>query len=226
MNNPCHQPDFKALNLPTEIISLFNMFPFGMRDRTYGISVFLPFLPSRSKAMEIAEVFYDRYGCVYVRPAHFIRPNLFRCGCSYKPVAYEDFMEELIDKIYGPAHMPTLSNIHPHRLALFFGIMAIGHQRSVDFATAGGLNLNAERHYVLACAALSLAPIIAEAMCATVQALFLILCYLGCGSRRGCEESWLLIGIVARVGFRVCCCQSLAFTEPFTKRCSVTGRSP
>ena len=122
---------------------------------------------------------------------------------SYNPVPYEDFMDELIDKIYGPTNMPSLGNIHPHRLALFFGIMAIGHQRSVEFATAGGLNLNAERYYVLACAALSLAPIIAEAMCATVQALFLVLCYLGCGTRRACEESWLLIGVMARVGFRV-----------------------
>ena len=97
----------------------------------------------------------------------------------------------------------SVGSIHPHRLALFFGIMAIGHQRSIDFATANGVNLNAERYYVVTCAALSLAPMIAEAMCATVQALFLVMSYLGCGTRRGCEESWLLIGMMARVAFRV-----------------------
>ncbi|KIP10047.1 hypothetical protein PHLGIDRAFT_125875, partial [Phlebiopsis gigantea 11061_1 CR5-6] len=186
VNNMCHLPDFQALNLPDEIVTLFNAFPLGLRNRPFSITVFSSFLPPRNKATEIAEIFYDRYGCIY------------------GPVPREDFTG-LIDEIYGTSGEPNAGGVHAHRLALFFAILAIGHQRSVDFTTSagGGLNRSAERYYVLACAALSLAPLIAEAMAASVQTLFLVLCYLGCGTRRGCEESWLLIGVMARVGFRI-----------------------
>lgn len=118
-------------------------------------------------------------------------------------MAYDDFMEEVMDKIYGQSNMPSVERVHPHRLALFLAVLAIGHQRSVSFNAGGGINLNAERYHVLACAALSLAPVIAEAMCATIQALYCINCFLGCGARRTCEESWLLIGLMARIAFRV-----------------------
>ena len=205
MHNVCHLPDFQALNLPDEIVALYNAFPFGLRDRPFSITIFSPILPPRNKATGIAEIFYDRYGCMCV-PAAYIRSHigLTVSPLSYGPVPREDFTE-LIDKIYDTSSEPNAGGVHPHRLALFFAILAIGHQRSADFATSagGGLNLSAERYYVLACAALSLAPLAAEAMTASVQALFLILCYLGCGTRRGCEESWLLIGIMARVGLRV-----------------------
>lgn len=108
-----------------------------------------------------------------------------------------------MESIYGPSNVPSVEHIHPHKLAVFLGILAIGHQRSVDFETPQGLNLNAERYYVLSCAALSLAPIMAEAMCATVQALFLIDRYVWSSTRRACEELWLLIGVMARVALRV-----------------------
>jgi hypothetical protein len=131
-------------------------------------------------------------------------------------VSYEDFTEEIIDKIYKQSNMPNIELIHPHKLALFLAVMMIGTQHSVEFATLGGLNLNAERYYVLTCAALSLAPIIAEGMCATVQALFLVNCHLYSNSREGNEESWLIIGIMARIALKVCrlfrfsdCCPSL-----------------
>ena len=112
-------------------------------------------------------------------------------------------MHELVDAIYGQGNTTSVERIHPHRLAAFLAVLAIGTQRSVEFSTPAGLNLNAERYYVLTCAALSLAPIITEAMCATVQAMFLINCYLVSNTRKACEESWLTIGLMARLAVRV-----------------------
>ena len=57
--------------------------------------------------------------------------------------------------------------------------------------------------YILACSALSLTPIIAEAMVPTIQAIFLIKAFLHNSNRVSAEESWLLTGLIGRLVFRV-----------------------
>lgn len=54
-----HLPDLRQLNVPTEIIELFNAFPFGMRDRPHNKSYFLPFVPTRDRALQLAEHYYQ-----------------------------------------------------------------------------------------------------------------------------------------------------------------------
>ena len=120
----------------------------------------------------------------------------------YNPITFEDFNESLIRPIYGQSNMPRIDAIHPHRLSLFLGMMAIGTAHSGNVAAV--MNPAAERFLILACAALSLSPILAEAMTATVQALYMINGYLFTSTRVGCEEGWILIGIMARIGDRVC----------------------
>ncbi|EKM49978.1 uncharacterized protein PHACADRAFT_213749 [Phanerochaete carnosa HHB-10118-sp] len=180
-----YEPDLQELNLSPEIILLYNAYPFGLRSRLYTKNIFISYLPRREEAMQTIEIFYDRFGFLH------------------NPVSYEDCMEDLIGSIYGSSNVPSVEHVHPHKLAVFLGILAIGHQRSVDFETSQGLNLNAERYYVLSCAALCLTPIMAEAMCATVQALFLVDRYVWSSTRRACEELWLLIGVMARVALRI-----------------------
>ncbi len=108
-------------------------------------------------------------------------------------------MKEVLDRMYDFGEIPNLDRLHPHRLAIFFGVMAIGASRSFEIAAAA----QAERYYVLACATLSLAPIIAEAMCATIQALYVINSFLFIMARSSSEESWLIVGLCGRLAYRV-----------------------
>lgn len=114
-------------------------------------------------------------------------------------ITREDFTHEVLQRIYGPPGAPSVGQVHPHRLAVFFGVMAIG--TALDFEPnacdqAGGF-------YILACSALSLAPMIAEAMVPTIQAVFLIKAFLHNSNRVSAEESWLLTGLIGRLVFRV-----------------------
>lgn len=117
----------------------------------------------------------------------------------FNPITRHDFMKEVLDRMYDFGEIPNLDRLHPHRLAIFFGVMAIGASRSFEIAAAA----QAERYYVLACATLSLAPIIAEAMCATIQALYVINSFLFIMARASSEESWLIVGLCGRLAYRV-----------------------
>ena len=114
-------------------------------------------------------------------------------------ITRQDFSNDILDSIYGPSDYRTVDHIHPHRLAVFFGLMATGVSRSFE----PDAMQQAERYHVLACAALSLTPLIAEAMTATIQAVFLINAFLCTTILVSVEESWLLIGLCARLAYRV-----------------------
>ncbi len=114
-------------------------------------------------------------------------------------ITREDFSQEILQRIYGFPRVPSVGQVHPHRLAVFFGVMAIGASLSFEpnASDQGG------SFYVLACSALSLVPMIAEAMVPTIQAIFLIKAYLHNSNRVSAEESWLLTGLIGRLVFRV-----------------------
>lgn len=61
----------------------------------------------------------------------------------------------------------------------------------------------AERYHALSCAALSLAPILSEAMCATIQALFLCNAFLDTNARVASEECWIMVGLCGRLAYAV-----------------------
>jgi hypothetical protein len=48
----------KQLGLPFEIIELMNAFPFGLKDCRYTKLVFVSFLPSRERAVDLADLYY------------------------------------------------------------------------------------------------------------------------------------------------------------------------
>ena len=66
LNHCCYDPDFQSLDLPPEIVTLFNAFPFGLRNRSYTKSLLLPYLPPRAKAIELADVFFERFATLCV----------------------------------------------------------------------------------------------------------------------------------------------------------------
>ena len=133
--------------------------------------------------------------------AYFSSTSLANVKISRSSViTRKDFTEQILHRIYASSETPTIDQIHPHRLAVFFAVVAIGASLNPEPSAdqQGG------KYYVLACAALSLVPIIAEAMVPTIQAIFMINSFLHNNNRVSAEESWLLTGLVGRLAFRVC----------------------
>ena len=57
-----------SLGLPAEIIDLVNTFPFGQKTPSCTKDVFLPWLPPRERAVQMAQLFYQREAWMYVLP--------------------------------------------------------------------------------------------------------------------------------------------------------------
>lgn len=112
----------------------------------------------------------------------------------------DDITLSVINPVYGYSQIPTVESIHPHRLALLFGILSLASLQKVG---CGLRDLSAKRYYILACSAISLAPIISEASCATIQAIFTCHTFLHSSDRGASEENWLLSGIMSRLAYRV-----------------------
>ncbi|TFK32802.1 fungal-specific transcription factor domain-containing protein [Crucibulum laeve] len=167
----------KHLDLPQEIINLLNAFPFGLKDNPYSRFLFIPYLPTRERAMELTELYY------------------INVAWMYDPIIHQDFVNTILDPIYGTTGYANLNTLHSHRLALFFILLANG----VLYDTHPSAVPMAKQFHALARAALSLDSILVEATCATVQALFLMFRFIYNSDRSSNEERWLLTGLCARL---------------------------
>lgn len=137
------------------------------------------------------------HGCELI-DAHLRSLKTESSSTRMNPITRHDFQMDICDRMYGCNEIPTLDYIHPHKLAVFFGIMSLGVMR-IDAADT----IQSKRYHTLSCAALSLAPIISEAMCATIQALYLANAFLFTTVHVASEECWLLVGLCGRLGYRV-----------------------
>ncbi|KAF8892108.1 hypothetical protein BD779DRAFT_1437104 [Infundibulicybe gibba] len=166
----------KHLDLPSEIIDLMNAFPFGLKDCPYSKMLFVPYLPHRDRAMELADLYYTT------------------AAWMYDPIVREDFVS-ILDTIYGNSGYANLDNIHGHRLSAFFIVLANG----ILYDTHPSSPTISEQYHALARAAMSLDSMLNEATCATVQALFMMFRFIYNSDRSSNEERWLLTGMCARV---------------------------
>ncbi|KAF5383832.1 hypothetical protein D9615_003679 [Tricholomella constricta] len=172
------QPSRRApIDLPDEILTLMHAFPFGFKDCPYNKSIFIRYLPSKQRAVELACIYYDSVAWMY------------------DPISSEDFSASILAPIYGSDGYPSTDALHSHRLAVFFMILANGnlydsHPSAVAVA---------EQYHALARAALSLDSVLVEVTCATVQALFLVFRFSYNASKAEKEERWLLTGLATRV---------------------------
>ncbi|KAG6889960.1 hypothetical protein C0992_003440 [Termitomyces sp. T32_za158] len=173
-----HTPPRYHLNLPDEILSLMNAFPFGFKESPYNNSIFIRYLPHKERAMELTSVYYSS------------------AAWMYEPIAYNDFKDSILDPIYGSEGYPSTEGLHSHRLAVFFMILANGNLYDESQPDAAAV---AEQYYALARAAFSLDSILLEVTCATVQALFLVFCFVYNSSQSDKEERWLLTGLTTRI---------------------------
>lgn len=91
--------------------------------------------------------------------------------------------------------LPSLDFIHPHRLAIFFAILAHG----VSHTQESSASLVQEQYLALAEAALSIEPIIRGVTCSTIQAFYCIVRFLNSTVRGAADECWLLFGMCVRI---------------------------
>ncbi|KAG1876498.1 hypothetical protein DFJ58DRAFT_178328 [Suillus subalutaceus] len=169
--------DPKYLGLPFEIIDLCNAYPFGLRDSQYTKFLFLPFLPSRERALQLMELYYRNVAWMF------------------DAIVRDDFMTNILTPLYGHTGSPNVNNIHSHRLSVFFIVLASG----VLYEQSLSSGVLAEQYHALSRAALSIDPIYQDATCATVQALFMTFGHIYQSDRTNNEGRWLLMGVVARV---------------------------
>ncbi|KAG5637746.1 hypothetical protein H0H81_003384 [Sphagnurus paluster] len=164
------------VDLPHEILALMHAFPFGFKESPYSKSIFIRYLPTKQRAMELAVTYYDSVAWMY--------------DC----IPSEDFSNSILTPIYGADGYASTDAIHSHRLAVFFMILANGNLYDSHCDT-----LAAEQYYALARAALSVDSILVEVTCATVQALFLVFRFIYNSSQADKEERWMLTGLATRV---------------------------
>lgn len=117
-------------------------------------------------------------------------------SARYEPIPYNDFVISILNPIYGSEGYPSTDALHSHRLAVFFMVLANGNLYDESHPDAAAV---AEQYYALARAAFSLDSILLEVTCATVQALFLVFCFVYNSSQSDKEERWLLTGITTRI---------------------------
>lgn len=101
-------------------------------------------------------------------------------------------IRSIFDPIYGINEVGSAQGVHPHKLSVFFVVLASGTLNdNPTFASC-----LAQQYYVLARAAFSIKAIAREANTATVQAMFMIIWFLHMSDHENTsEERWLLAGI-------------------------------
>ncbi|KIJ65704.1 hypothetical protein HYDPIDRAFT_110852 [Hydnomerulius pinastri MD-312] len=169
--------DPKYLGLPFEIVDLCNAYPFGQRESVCTKHAFLPFIPTRERALHLADLYYCNVAWMY------------------DPIVRNDFLTTIIDPLYGHTGIANVDRIHSHRLSVFFILLASG----VFYDNIPSASIIAEQYQALSRAALSLDSILDEATCATVQAIFMTIRYIYQSDRTNNEGRWLLMGVCARV---------------------------
>jgi hypothetical protein len=115
--------------------------------------------------------------------------------CRFDPISGSDMMANIMNPIYGSTGDANIDTLHPHRLSVFFILLATG----VLYENHPTSLILAEQYHALARAALSLEPIVNEATCAAVQALFMMIWYIYSSDRSNNETRWLLAGVCCRM---------------------------
>jgi hypothetical protein len=181
------------LGLSPELVELTVAFPYGIRDCKYSKILFAPFMPSRRTVLHFVDLYYQGASWLLVGFHSLLCPQLTRSFfLRYEPVSREDFDTLMLSTIYGIEETASLDAIHPHRLSVFFVILATGATFDDNASFA------AEQFHALSTAALSLLSIADTVSLPTLQALFL-LCYYTYTTKAPTDESrWLLFGVCTR----------------------------
>jgi hypothetical protein len=150
-------------------MALVNAFPLGSGSHTHSKNLLIPYIPTRDQASKLSNLYYTYIILSVSLMIHL--PTLFMLFCfrRYKPVLQEDY-QAIADAVYDTSGVPNLDGVHCHALSVFFVVMCFGSLHD-------GAHRAAEQYHALACAAVSLQPLIHQRSYHLVQALFLINLY-------------------------------------------------
>lgn len=153
--------------------------------------------------------FIQSHLCHSYRTVYFYLIILTFRIIRYSAISKEDLTSTILNPLYPTSsgiQIIDVANMHSHRLAAFFAILATGSLYETDTDlnlnradSATGPTLTSSRYYALSRAAVSLDSIFLEVTCATVQALFVMMHFLFNTDRSSNEEKWLLTGITVNV---------------------------
>ncbi|KAG7093883.1 hypothetical protein E1B28_007522 [Marasmius oreades] len=171
----------ERLTLPYEILELMNAFPFGLKSAQHAKLLFAQFLPSRSRADYILDLYYKWVAWMY------------------DPITRNELESDILDHLYHDPTYLDVERVHSHRLSALFVVLAAG----ITYDPSPDSKSVAKRYYALAKAALSLDPISKEVTCATIQSLLVMFRYHYNLDRSSNETRWLIIGVCSRVGLKI-----------------------
>jgi hypothetical protein len=186
--------------MPLEIIELINAFPFGLRDCPYTKLHFVSFLPTRERALELTDLYYQNVAWMFV--LSFFHLVHISCISRYDPIVRHDFMNNVITPIYGSTGYATVNSVHSHRLSIFFILLA----SAVSWDPNSSNLMMAERYSSLARAAFSLDPFVIHSTCATVQVLLMMIRFEYNWDALTYETRWILTGLASRIAQVVSLC--------------------
>ncbi|KZP31694.1 hypothetical protein FIBSPDRAFT_775692 [Athelia psychrophila] len=170
--------EIACYGMPSEIVELSNAFPMGVTFCAIGTDNFTEFLPPRSRALELVDLYY----------AEFTRLHL--------PIPRPDLIELYIDPIYQGNEVGSAYAIHPHKLSVIFIVLASG----AVFDNPAFASTLAHQYCVLSRACLSLKSVVREANIASVQAVYMNMWFLHTTSHDNSnEERWLLQGTCVKI---------------------------
>ncbi|KZP08682.1 hypothetical protein FIBSPDRAFT_1052268 [Athelia psychrophila] len=164
--------------MPAEIVELSNAFPMGITTCTYGADHFTEFLPPRSRALQLVDLYYAQFTSLQL------------------PIPRSDLIKTFIDTIYQGGEVGSAYAVHPHKLSVIFIVLASG---AVSDNPAFASTL-AHQYCVLSRACLSLKSVMREATLATVQAVFMNIWFLHTTDHdKSNEERWILQGACVKI---------------------------
>ncbi|PPQ75960.1 hypothetical protein CVT24_000146 [Panaeolus cyanescens] len=210
--NPASAKERRGMTMipSNDIRDLLGAFPFGKKDHSYSISMFEPYMPTKRNAFHMSRLYYTRanFKCVSTS-SNLLPPANQTYRSRTNIVASDEFYSTILDVIYGGGEAPSLANIHPHKLSIFFATLSLGGLCDEDSI----IQELASMYDPVARAALSFCPLTTGACRATVQGILLITRLLHNQEVGVSEECWLLNGINNRLVHQVC---SLRLPSPGT----------
>lgn len=178
-----HSKNLYKMGLPQHIIELVTAFPFNAGSPTLAARQdIVRYLPQHKKALQLSLGYFEH------------------AGCTFQVLQQDIFVRTLLDVLLSVANGTIIGDqLHAHQVALIYLVLALGSHLGDDHDG----QLCGEKYFLLACAALSINPIVKEATTTTVQALFVMVQYFNCVDSPSCERRWLLAGIMYRLSYSI-----------------------
>ncbi|EJD07390.1 uncharacterized protein FOMMEDRAFT_164371 [Fomitiporia mediterranea MF3/22] len=183
-HQPLHSQMLYRIGLPLFIIDLINAFPFNViTPDPEAKSAILRHFPDHQKALALSLIYFEH------------------AGCSFQVIQQELFVPNLLEALLQASKGETSGDrLHAHQVALIYLVLAIGSHLNREDSNG---KADGEKYYLLACAAMSLSPIVKVSTSASLQALFVMVQYFNCVDSPACERRWLVSGVMYRLAYSI-----------------------